>query len=265
MFFSKRTDLALEFAQENGAEGVTHSVCELYGTTVTETHLDGTAAERIGKPEGCYYTIYSDTLPDFKSEIYALSAVLRKVLPKGKCLAVGLGNPEITADSLGWRTAQGILATSQLDEIGQTGNGVGDISVIRTNVSSNSGIDSALQARLSAQGIGAEYILAVDSLACSSPKRLCSTIQISDTGICPGSGAGNPRKRLDKSTAGVPVIAVGVPTALEHRERGQCYTVTRRDLDSYIRRYSYVISSAVNRVLSPALSDDDFKVLKDFC
>ncbi|MCH5324138.1 MAG: GPR endopeptidase [Eubacterium sp.] len=265
MFFTSRTDLALEFSAKTGEkEGVRHTECKLYGMDVTETELSEETAEKLGKAAGHYYTLYSEQVPDFNNEIYALSVVLRKLLPQGKCLAVGLGNPDITADSLGWKAAEGILATSQFEENGLGGDGIGSVSVIRTNVSSNSGIDSSLQAKLSAEGIGADYIIAVDSLACSSPKRLCSTIQVTDTGICPGSGAGNPRKRLDKSTAGIPVIAIGVPTAMEHRERGECYTVTRRDADSYIRRYSYVISRAINRVLSPALSEDDCRMLKDF-
>ncbi len=265
MFFTSRSDLALEFAAKSDEkQGVRRSEYELYGMTVCETELDENAASNLGKSAGSYYTLYSERIPDYKSEIYALSVVLRKLLPSGRCLAVGLGNPDITADSLGWYAADGILATAQFEENGLGGDGIGSVSVIRTNVSSNSGIDSTLQAKLSAQGISADYIIAVDSLACSSPKRLCSTIQITDSGICPGSGAGNPRGRLDKSTVGIPVIAIGVPTAMEHRERGESFTVTKRDADSYIRRYSYVISSAVNRVLSPALSEEDLRTLKDF-
>ncbi len=265
MFFTSRTDLALEFSAKSGEkEGVSHREYELYGMTVTETELSEEAAKRLGKNAGRYYTLYSERVPEPQNEIYALSAVLRKLLPKGKCLAVGLGNPEITADSLGWRTAEQILATAQFDE-SLKGDGIGSVCVIRTNVSSNSGIESALQTKLAAQGISADYVIAVDSLACSSSARLCSTVQVTDTGICPGSGAGNPRKRLDAATVGVPVVAVGVPTAMEHRERGECFTVTRRDADCYVRRYSYVISAAVNRVLNPALSESDLRMLKDFC
>lgn len=94
-------------------------------------------------------------------------------------------------------------------------DGIGNVSVIRTDVSANSGIDSVFHAIFCAEKIKADYIVAIDSLACSEPERLCRSIQVTDTGITPGSTAGN-RNRLDRAAAGIPVIAVGVPTTMEY-------------------------------------------------
>lgn len=268
MFFTNRTDLALEFTKTKkdiDESNVNHTEYEIYGMQITETRLTEEGAKLLQKPSGRYFTVYSEKIPDVKREIYALSAVLRKILPEGKCLVVGLGNPYIAADSLGWKTAGRILATSQYVKEGLARGGIGDVSVIRTNVSSNSGIDSAYQAALSASGINADYIIAIDSLACNSAGRLCRTMQVTDTGICPGSGAGNPRQRLDMSSCGVPVIAVGVPTAMEYSTCGEKYYVTKRDIDIDVRRYAHVISSAINRTLSPALSEEDCRMLMHYC
>lgn len=190
--------------------------------------------------------------------------MLRKLLPAGKCLVAGLGNPEIAADSLGWKTAERILATSQYIEHGMYADGIGNISVIRTNVSSNSGIESTVQTKAVASAVNASYIIAIDSLACKNHDRLCNTIQVTDSGICPGSGAGNPRKKLDKDSIGIPVIAVGVPTAMEYRSKDKNYYVTKRDIDIDVRRYAHVISSAINRTLSPALTQEDFRLLMNY-
>ena len=211
-----------------------------------------------------YYTVFSDGIPYVKQEIYALSAILRKVLPEGKCLVVGLGNPSVAADSLGWRTAGRILATSQYIEKAKHPDGIGNVSVIRTDVSSNSGIESAYHASFCAKQIGADYIIAIDSLACTDSCRLCRTIQVTDTGIFPGSGAGNPRRRLDKLTAGRDVIAIGVPTAMEYGGNGEKYYVTRHDIDIDIKRYAHIISAAINRTLSPSLSVEDFNMLMNY-
>lgn len=264
MYFTKRTDMAIELSEKCSEKEAVHKKYELYGSMITDTVVSEEGAKAIGKPKGRYFTLDMHEVPDVRREIYALSAVLRKILPPGKCLAVGLGNPEISADSLGWNTAQRILATSQYIDGGLVMEGLGNISVIRTNVSSNSGIDSTVQAKAAAKAINAAYILAIDSLSCAHSGRLCSNIQVTDSGISPGSGAGNPRSRLDRESVGVPVIAIGVPTALEYKDADSCYYVTRRDIDLDVRRYAHVISAAVNRTISPGLSTDDFHMLMNY-
>lgn len=263
MISTGRTDLALEFETE-GKTGISHTKYELYGEIITETILDTSGAEAIGRQHGRYFTVESSDSLFADGQIHALSAVLRKILPQGKCLAVGFGNPSIAADSLGWNTARRILATSQYLASADNTEGIGNISVIRTDVSSNSGIDSCFHAEFCAKNINADYIIAIDSLICNDPQKLCSTIQLTDAGISPGSGMGGKDKRLDLSGAGVPVIAIGVPTSIEYHNSGKRYYVTPHDIDISIARYSYVISSAINRVFCPALSQSDIRMLMNY-
>ena len=142
-------------------------------------------------------------------------------------------------------------------------DGIGNVSVIRTDVSANSGIDSVFHAIFCAEKIKADYIVAIDSLACSEPERLCRSIQVTDTGITPGSTAGN-RNRLDRAAAGIPVIAVGVPTTMEYESDNDRFFVTRYDIDAEISRYAHIISCALNRSLCPSLSYSDISMLMNY-
>lgn len=263
MISTGRTDLATEFAAVKNT-GISHTCYELYGEKITETVLDDSSAKAVGRQRGRYFTVRSNDSPFADGQIHALCAVLRKLLPQGKCLAVGFGNPSIAADSLGWNTARRILATSQYLASADNTEGIGNISVIRTDVSSNSGIDSCFHAEFCAENIHADYIIAIDSLICNDPEKLCTTIQLTDAGISPGSAMGTKEKRLDFSAAGVPVIAIGVPTSIEYRNSGKMYYVTPHDIDISIARYSYVISSAINRVFCPALSQSDIRMLMNY-
>lgn len=257
MYFTKRTDLAAETKLKSPV-----SEFELYGMKIISATINKDEEEITEKSAGHYYTIELSEIPDNVRESHAVAAVLRRLLPKGKCLAVGLGNPEISSDSLGWKTAEKILATSHFIRGGMRLSGMGDVSVIRTNVSANSGIDSAVQVKATANAINADYILAVDSLCCKSHSRLCRNIQLCDSGIAPGSGAGNPRQELTARTLGIPVISIGVPTALEYKDRNSLYYVTRRDIDIDIRRFARVISSAVNSILNNGLTEAEIELLR---
>lgn len=257
MYFTGRTDLAAEVKLKCPI-----SEFELYGMNIVSADIDNDEQARTGKAAGHYYTIEVSEIPDLNRESHAIAAVLRKILPKGKCLAVGLGNPEISADSLGWKTAERILATSHFINGGMGLHGMGDVSVIRTNVSCNSGIDSTLQVKTMAKAINADYILAIDSLCCKSHNRLCRNIQLCDTGIAPGSGAGNPRQELTEQTVGIPVISIGVATALEYKDRNTMYYVTKRDIDADIRRFARAVSAAVNSVLNRGLTDAEIELLR---
>ena len=93
---------------------------------------------------------------------------------------------------------------------------------------------------------------------------MCRTIQITDTGIAPGSGIGGNKKQLDRHTAGIPVIAVGVPTSMEYENASEKFLVTRHDIDIKISGYSHIISAAINRTLCPSLSQEDIAMLMNY-
>ena len=139
------------------------------------------------------------------------------------------------------------------------------------------GMESAETVRALAERTGAAAVIAVDAIAARDTQKLCSTVQLSDTGITPGSGIGNSRCALDKDTLGVPVIAVGVPTVTDAatmavdlfsragqeadeqqlRQVSTGMIVTSSDIDRRIREISRVLSYSINLALQPHLSLDD--------
>lgn len=248
--FQVRTDLALEarelceetgyesIRQENGriqtgAKGQIHGVRveenadeerEIYITTVTiETE---NAAKTMGKPVGTYITLEAPNMstPDenYHREISEeLAKYLNRLISgRGKSvLVVGLGNREVTPDALGPDVVNNLQITRHLiREYGRISDGMeaaGEISAIVPGVMAQTGMETLEIIRGVVQETKPQLVIAIDALAARSTKRLNRTIQVTDTGINPGSGVGNHRDAINKDTLGVPVIAVGVPTVVD--------------------------------------------------
>ena len=118
-------------------------------------------------------------------------------------------------------------------------------------------------------------VIAVDALASRSVERLCRTVQLSDTGIVPGSGVGNHRMALSRETLGVPVLAVGVPTVVEASTLvmdllggedaaelpGAELFVTPREVDSRVADLARVIGYGVSLALNPELTVEELTML----
>lgn len=269
MFFTNRTDLMLELAENTSFSDNIHTEYAVEGVAITKTTVTEKESALIKKPCGVYYTVKTPLIPDSKREIKAVTTVLSDLLNSmdikaPRFLVAGLGNPDISTDSLGFKVAEKVLATSEFLKKTENRTIFGDVSVIKTDVSANSGIDSALQIKLISKGIGANVIIAVDSLACRSFDRLFNTIQITDSGIHPGSGAGNPRNAINYKELSVPVIAIGVPTVVEQIYKGRRHIVARHDTDLCVKRSSVIISRALNKVLNPAISEEELTELIDF-
>ncbi len=217
-----RTDLALEEREriqpeEGEVTGVKMDACE-EGPDVCVTRvriLDGTGARAMGKPEGTYLTLESARMAKEDegyhrdiSEIFA--GKLRELLPEGwnSLLVAGLGNHSVTSDSLGPRVVDNLWITRHIEKQGKM------VSGIVPGVMAQTGMESAEIIKGIVRETGPDVVIAIDALAARSVRRLGTTIQLSDTGIQPGSGVGNHRNRLNAETLGVPVIAVGVPTVV---------------------------------------------------
>ena len=162
------------------------------------------------KPVGNYITIESDRLK-YTDEEHGreMSKVLSKVIgklseniKKRKVMIVGLGNRDATPDALGPRVISGININD-------------NIYAVSPGVMAQTGMETAAYVMALAGEMKPDIIIAIDALAARSTKRLNTTIQISDTGISPGSGVGNHRKEISKKTLGIPVIAIGVPTVVD--------------------------------------------------
>ena len=200
----RRTGLALEAAQLNGGNG-TRVIRRRFGqTAVTDVRVSGMDSLRIGKKAGRYITIEGE--PTAHSVAMLLEKALEQLLPReGMILAAGLGNPDIARDSLGARTVRRLVG----------GGRRRSLAAMETDVASNTGIETARMVRGVAKELGVSCVLAIDALACCDPLRIGRTVQVSDTGLQPGSGICEDSSALDRRFAGVPVIAVGVPMVSE--------------------------------------------------
>ncbi len=221
-----RTDLAIERGEQhrlNEGDGFLETVLPGPIPVSKIKIVNEKAATLTGKPIGNYATVFFDgALSDdelFEKTVEQTAQLLREFLKGARTvLAVGLGNAEMTADALGPKTVDGLIVSrhmkKQLPDLYRE-LALGNLAALRPGVLGQTGIETAELIRAAADAVSPDAILVFDALASRRVKRLCATVQISDTGITPGSGVGNHRSRLDKSTMGIPVISVGVPTVVD--------------------------------------------------
>ena len=230
----KITDLALEIRESfprNNVE-IKGVILEKHydkecGAHITTVHIkDDQGSREMKKPKGRYVTIESDEMPkeDVSKEnlLLCISRELEKMvkgLRQKSVLIAGLGNRQVTSDSLGPRMVECIFVTRHLErEFGEAfmeENEYGTVSAIAPGVMAQTGMEAAEVLEGIVKKTSPEVIIVVDALAARSMSRLCTTVQITDTGISPGSGIGNHRSALSEESLGVPVIAIGVPTVVD--------------------------------------------------
>lgn len=299
--FEIRTDLAVETSEKrpDGKE-ISGLLVEKEkrgeDITITKVRIETQkAAKTMGKPRGTYISIEADQMMeednDYHREISEIfSEQLKNFLPKQyqkkKILVIGLGNREVTPDALGPKVIDQLFITRHLLEE------FGKYMVELEECCSISGIVPGVMAQTGMetveilQGVVAQtkpdIVIAVDALAARSIKRLNRTIQITDTGIIPGSGVGNYRNAITKEHLGIPVIAVGIPTVVdaativadfctglmenkqeleetEETVRGMippklnAMYVTSKDIDEAVNRLSYTISEGLNMTFVPKM------------
>ncbi|MCL2287392.1 MAG: GPR endopeptidase [Firmicutes bacterium] len=229
-----RTDLALEIREDlcdtigDEIPGVEMTVeqDESLGVTVTWVEItDETGAAAMGKPIGNYITLESDAMkendPETHEEIVKILA--RKLgrlhnLPKdATALVIGLGNRQVTPDALGPKVCEKLMVTRHMGElVPQDLQGrLRAVCAISPGVMGITGIETAEIVKGVAEKTKPDLIIAIDALAARCTNRINAAIQMSDTGINPGAGMGNKRTPINKSSMGVPVIAVGVPTVVD--------------------------------------------------
>lgn len=275
-----RTDLAIEkeeFITGERTQGVLKSERTTEKTKITEIEItDSRAQERIGKPMGKYITVEMDEL-SYDSELLddrltSLSNEIMKLLPEGggTVLVVGIGNESITPDALGPRCARLIFSTRHIDsklkhEIGL--EQLNPVCALATGVLGQTGIETGEIIKSVAGVVKPKAVIVIDALAAAQLNRLGRTVQLTDTGITPGSGVGNSRSEISEKTLGVPVIAVGVPTVVDavtltkditrtaefnkNRDDSENMIVTPREIDTVIDRAAKLLALAVNCALQP--------------
>lgn len=238
-----RTGLAMEAADQMGGSGGTRVIRRRFGhTRVTDIRVSGSDAGRIGKAAGRYITIEGD--PADHAVRLLLQKALEQLLPReGIILAAGMGNPDVARDSLGPR------AIARLHSGGKRRV----LAAMETDVSAKTGIDTARMVRAVARELNVSCVLAVDALACRDPQCIGRTVQVSDAGIQPGSGIDEHSPALDRSFAGVPVIAVGVPmvsalSGITGNPAHKSYLASLVNEDEAAEIWAAVIAQAVNGI-----------------
>ncbi len=294
-----RTDLAVEsreiFTEDNveikGVRLSEHNVME-GRIKVTEMSItDDNGADVMGKPKGTYITLESELFSSAKEDEFAkvadiVAEYLKKMIlnlnveKTDTILIAGLGNDKATPDSLGPVTVDKINIWNYINEQCDR-----KVSCIIPGVMAKTGMESLEIIKGVSKEIKPDVVIAIDALAARNIRRLNRTIQLTDTGITPGSGVGNHRKGINEQTIGIPVIAIGIPTVIEvvtivrdimdklihvfeinesykeltEREKVQFVReitepeagilyVTAKDIDENIRYMSDMLSSALNRL-----------------
>lgn len=276
-----RTDLALEGVEQlrqggdiSRLDGVCAAEYTRHGYGVTDVRVaTKQAAEAVGKPEGRYVTI--DLRPYFRREegffaraARCLASELRTLLPgvgeDWPVLVAGLGNRGMTADAVGPLALESLLVTRHMvRSLPRQFRGFTPVSALAPGVLAATGMEVLELLRGAVQATGCAAVIAVDALAARSRERLCATVQLGDTGLIPGSGVGNHRKAIDKTTLGVPVVAVGVPTVIAAHLLGDGQPeddplfLTPRDIDGKVRELGRVIGYGVTLALQEGLSVED--------
>lgn len=275
-----RTDLAVEFMADKteDADGVAVHKYKVDSILVTNVEiLTEDAAKKIGRPMGKYVTLETDS----KINIFELDELRELMIAevrglvgriKGSILVVGIGNTTVTPDALGPKTARGVLATRHIssdlaEKIGLSG--IKSVSVLSPGVLGQTGMEVKEIIEGAIERIKPQTVILIDALAAREVSRLGSTVQLSNTGIVPGSGVGNSRAELSESTLGVKCVTIGVPMVVDASTL--CYDltgvsskehdtliVTPRDIDRIIEKSSQTISYVLNFALQP---DTDVELL----
>ena len=219
-----RTDLVLDTIENNSSDIDKH--VNSYGSIkVTKVNVDSESSILLNKKEGNYVTIEFKDVTDTENRnkledifVKEFREILKDIGIKDDdvCLVVGLGNKDSTPDSLGPKVIKNILVTSHLFALKEdVSKGIRSVSAISPGVMANTGIETVDIITSIIRMFNPSFVIAIDALAASSIDRINKSIQITDTGIHPGSGVGNQRKEISFSSVGVPVIAIGVPTVVE--------------------------------------------------
>lgn len=296
-----RTDLALELQEEleqqEQMEGIRieRRVDKSCGISETRIYVETEeASKRIGKPIGQYITLESQKFLEEDSSYYeemseALYGVLKSFVTEDKkVLVAGLGNSQVTPDALGPLVVENLFVTRHLKNHDIIKEGM-ELSAIVPGVMAQTGMETGEILKGIIEETKPDLLIAIDALSARNSNRLNKTIQVSNTGIAPGSGVGNHRQAITEEAMGIPVIAIGVPTVISvpaivgdamdaifqivEECKGSSFSnllteeeklqlareimepdlatmfVTPKNIDEAVRRISFTISEAINRYI----------------
>ncbi len=246
--FQLRSDLILDNIPKNhpGIEEEKEEDITVYRMTIDDNNTIQ------GKEKGKYITISFPDITDknnFKKVEKVLIQELKKILEpyhikeQDSILVIGLGNSKSTPDSLGPKAIEQVLVTRYLFELGEVEKGYKNVASFKPEVTGTTGIETKEMVETLVKTVHASFVIVIDALASSSLERVNKTIQITTTGIHPGSGIGNNRKEISEETLHVPVIAIGVPTIVD------AATIVSDTFQYMMKQFSYKIDNLDNQKL----------------
>ena len=173
-----------------------------------------------------------------------------KIKKEDPVLIIGLGNSNSTPDSLGPKTIDNILVTRHLYALGEVEDNYQNVAAFKPEVTGVTGIETKDIIYSLIKTVNAKLVIVIDALASSSIKRVNKTIQITDSGIAPGSGVGNNREALDNNNLNVPVIAIGIPTIVD------ASTIVSDTFEYIKQHFSYQLTNQNNPKIKLVPSKD---------
>lgn len=287
-----RSDLALDrisIERIDFENGISNQIEEFQNLKITTTDvLSEYASSKIQKEIGRYITIdvlsFADWSVTDNDYIEKIAETIRSLFDKkeGTTLVVGLGNDEITPDALGIMTVQKILSTRHIsEEIKRSANltCLKSVACFCPSVTGKTGIETFESIKSIVDFVKPTNVIVIDALACKDIERLSCTIQISNTGISPGSGVQNKRKEISKKTLGCNVISIGIPTVVDALTLcNSCFSdddfnrlnissdkinllknmmVTPKEIDLILKRAAYLLSISLNKAIQTDVSVED--------
>lgn len=248
-----RTDLLVDnFDTNNTYDGVIHNVKEIGDIILDEFEIKKEGEKILNKKEGLYKTITFKDITDknnYKNVEDVFITTLKSMLDENNIkesdsvLVVGLGNDKSTPDALGPKSIDNILVTRYLFSLGEVEEGYRNVASFKPNVTGTTGIETKDIISSITEKIKPSFLIIIDALASSTIDRLNKTIQITNTGIEPGSGVGNTRDEISKETLNIPVIVIGVPTIVD------AVTIVNDTFKYMQKQISYKIDNITNSKL----------------
>ena len=258
--YKTRTDLAIELIENN----IDIKTKEYDNIKVSKIILYKKQSKKINKKKGNYITIEFTDVTDeqnkenvkqiFKKELKELLHTIN-IKEEDKCLIIGLGNRKSTPDSLGPKTIEKLIITNHLYELGVLEQKYRRVCAITPGVMGETGIETSDIIKSIVKKTNPNFVIVIDALASSSIERVNKTIQITDTGIYPGSGIGNNRKEISKEILNIPVIAIGVPTTVD------AVTIVSDTINFITKYYTYTRKN-INNPINKLIVNNEINYLK---
>ena len=289
-----RTDMAAELRtgamaqnakkKDHEPDGVIYDECILPSgnkkSTIDIVNENGSGS--LGRPCGRYVTISFDDIIDmtydrFESLCRIVSAELADIADRAapqrtSLLLCGLGNRRLASDAIGTYAAEAVISTRHIKEYNRAlfdGAGFFDVSTLCPGVKAQTGMETAELILGAVKSISPSLVIVVDSLAAGQSENLCRTVQLTDTGIAPGSGIGNHRTAINRELLGVPVVAIGVPTVIDAAtlvpdapDSLYGMFVSPKDIDARALLIGRMIGYSVNLAFHRSISVPDMMIMQ---